>query len=565
MKISIIQEAGNGGNTGEIMVIGNRESSVSNAGETRSFTITSDIPIELPEITNILECDVTGISVSGFTFKATSIIEDYRPVVPSETSSYITYAGGRKLGFDLLINPTDALGYQSYSESFTFKQIGISDGLVFGTQKNAPKLYLGSATVSEEVSSSTTSLNVLLGVFKINNQITEGTKGVVVKGINIRTDNTYTILSDTCAYYNEDWTPSVRLEFPENNTQKPIDRNFTITYTVSGITHKIVFTVRQTSGIGNVVCSDNAYFLSHGECIETDDYSDNLGFFTFDTDLDIKTLSLSIPKFLGEEYNFTYVGPSSLGRSYKTYKAYIKLRPNLSNSTIGNQIFNFVKNGTDIIKSVYINQGFYCLTVCEPKSTTTGVYSGGTLGSESNPIQVPTRSNLTIGARATFKLILRRSEPIPSTGKYTSEILDLTSDVYFPEVVKYSWMFTSIDTPGYTQQQLKPTIINDRSNQTLDSNKISEKEINKILKVEGGYLSSYSTSLFQSASGIDPEFCPFLENIYSVYSKFYTSEIGIRIDTNIIVQYPYTDPLYMLKKTTTHSYTFFLSKQGETD
>lgn len=565
MKISIIQEAGNGGNTGEIRVIGNRESSVSNAGETRSFTITSDIPIELPEITNTLECDITGISVSGFTFKATSIIEDYRPVVPSETSSYTTYAAGKELGFDLLINPVDAITYQSYSERFTFKQAGISDGLVFGTQKNAPKLYLGSANVSEEVSSSTTSINVLLGVFKINNQITEGTNGIV-KGINIRTDNTYTILSDTCAYYNEDWTPSVRLEFPENNTQKPIDRNFTITYTVSGITHKIVFTVRQTSGSGNIVCSDNAYFLSHGECIETNDYSDNLGFFTFDTDLDIKTLSLSIPKSLGEEYNFTYVGPSSLGGSYKTYKAYIKLRPNLSNSTIGNQIFNFIKNGTDIIKSVYINQGFYCLTVCEPKSTTTGVYSGGTLGSESNPIQVPTRSNLTIGARATFKLILRRSEPIPSTGKYTSETLDLTSDVYFPEVANYSWIFTSIDTPGsgYTQQQLKPTI-NDRSNQTSDSDKIPEEEINKILEVESGYLSSYSTSLFQSASGIDPEFCPFLENIYSVYSKFYTSEIGIRIDTDIIVQYPYTDPLYVLKKYTTHSYTFFLSKQGETD
>ena len=566
MKISIIQEAGNGGNTGEIRVNGNRESNVSNAGETRSFTVISDIPIELPEITNILECDVTGISVSGFTFRASSIIEGYNPVVPSDTSSYTAYSGEKVLGFDLLINPTDALTYQPYSESFTFKQIGISDGLVFGTQKNAPKLYLGSSTINEEVSSETTSLNILLGVFKIDKQITEGTTGVV-RGINIRTDNTCTILSDTCIYYNENWTPNIRLEFPENNTQKPVDRNFIITYVVSGITHKIVFTVRQTSGSGNIVCSDNAYFLSHGECIETNDYSDNLGFFTFDTDLDIKTLSLSIPKSLGEEYNFTYVGPSSLGGSYKTYKAYIKLRPNLSNSTIDNQIFNFIKNGTDIIKSVYINQGFYCLTICDPKSTTSGIYSGGTLGSESNPIQVPTRNNLTIGSRTTFKLILRRSEPIPSTGKYTSETLDLNSDVYFPEVINYYWIFTSVNTPGYNYTTQQQPNLTDGSNQTADSNynEIPSEETGKNSEVDGEYLSSYSTSLFQSASGINPELCPFLENIYTVYSKFYTSEIGIRVDTNIIVQYPYTDPLYMLKKSTTHTYTFFLSKQGEID
>lgn len=557
MKIQIIQEAGNGGNTGEIRVTGNREASVSNGGETRSYTINSDIPIELPVVTNILDCDVTGISVSGFTFRAESIIEDYSPVVPSETSSYTTYANEKELGFDLLINPTDHLTYQSYSESFTFKQTGISNGLVFGTSRIAPKLYLGSNNITEEVSSETTSLNIFLGIFGIRNQISEGTQGIV-KGIDVRTDNTYTLLSDTCSYYNTSWVPSVRLEFPENNTQVPINRVFTITYTDSGITHKIVLTVRQTSRNGNIVCSDNAYFLSHGECIETDDYSDNLGFFTFDTDLNINTLSLSIPKSLGEEYNFIYVGPSSLGGSYKTYKAYIKLKPNLSNSTIGNQIFNFIKNGTDIIKSVYINQGFYCLTVCEPKSTLFGVCSGGSLGSENNPYQVPTKNNTIVGTRQVFKLILYRSEPIPSEGRYTGETIDLTS-VYFPEVVNYSWIFTSIKSSGPTPSQSNS---DDRGAQNQESDDSStDKETNN--KLDGGYFTSYSTSLFQSASGIEPQFCPFLENIYTVSPSYYTSEIGIRVSVDIVVKYPYTDPLYLLNKTTTHSYTIYLSKQGE--
>ena len=271
-----------------------------------------------------------------------------------------------------------------------------------------------------------------------------------------------------------------------------------------------------------------------------------------------------MPKSLGEEYNFTYVGSSSLGGSYKTYKAYIKLRPNLSDSTIGNQIFNFIKNGTDIIKSVYINQGFYCLTVCEPKSTNVGVYSGGTLGSEINPIIVPSRNNLNIGTRAVFKLILRRSEPIPSTGKYTGETIDLLSDIYFPEVSNYKWSYTSINTPTGTNYNTE-TNIGDRGAQNQESSEDVALASNRINVIEGGYLSSYSTSLFQSDSNIALEYFPFLENIYTVSSRYYTSDIGIRVEADIIVQYPYTDPLYMLKKYTTHSYTFFLSNQGETD
>lgn len=565
MKIQIIQEAGNGGNTGEIIVTGNRKSEVSNNGETRSFTITSENLINLPEIDNVLNCNITWVSTGGFTFKVDSILDDYKPVTPSENNSYIQYSSGRKLGFDLLITTVDQ-AYQPYSESFTFRQIGINTGLIFGTQNNSPKLYLGSNNINEEVSYNTTSLNILLGIFKLDNQIAEGTIGVI-KGLDITVDtntpgSTYNILSENCIYYNNDWTPNIRLEFPENTTNKQINRIFTITYTVSGITHKIILTIKQTSGSGNVMCSDNAYFLSHGECIETDDYTDNLGFFTFNTDLDIKTLTLNIPRSIGEEYNFIYVGPSSLGGSYKTYKAYIKLRPNLSNSKINNQIFSFVKNGTEIVKNVRINQGFYCLTICEPKSTVTGIYSGGTLGSESNPIIIPSRNNLTLGPRTVFKLILRRGEPIPSTGEYTDESLNFSDDVYFPEILNYSWVFTNISTKSKGEEE------DLRGNQFSGENELAVNSSSNIIDKEtgsSGYFNYYSTSLFQEDLDIDPQFCPFLENIYSVYSRYYNSDIGIIVDTSIIVQYPYTDPLYMLKKTTTHTYTFYLSKWGETD
>lgn len=563
MRISIIQEAGNGGNTGEIKVVGNRESQISNSGESRSFTISSSMPIQMPEITNILGCSVSRVSTSGFTFTVDSIIAGYRPVTPSGTSSYTSYVGGKDISFDLVINPTDTLSYQSYSESFSFRQGGIYEGLVYASSSNTPKLYLGSNNIVEDVSPQTTSLSILLGAFSIGSQIESGSIGSM-RGVAIETSNSYRVVSNTCTYLDTGWKGNVILEFPENTTSKPINRIFTITYNDSGMIHKITITVRQASSGGTIVCSDQAYFLSHGECIETDDYSDNMGFFTFDTDIPIKSLSLGIPKSLiDEDYNFTYVGPSSLGGSYKTYKAYIKLKPNLSDSVIEKQIFNFLKNGSEVIRSVYINQGYYCLTVCDPKSTTTGVYSGGTLGSEKNPITVPSRNNLTLGDRKVFKLILQRSEPLPESGRYVEELLDMKSDVYFPEVINYTWKFNGPDIP----LNISGDIDSDDEEEEI-RNKGSQPEVINIDSVdpkitEGGYITSYQTELFQSDDKISSDYIPFLENIYTVYPKYYTTEIGIRVDTDILVQYPYTDPLYTFKKTTTHSYTFYLSKQGE--
>ncbi len=559
MRISVVQEAGNGGNTGEIRVIGNRQAGVSNAGETRSFSIVSDVPIDMPEITNITGCSISGISTSGFSFTVPPLVDSFEPVIPSESSFYTTYTEPNNVSFDLLINPTDNLTYQSYSESFLFRQSGITSGLIFSTttQSDTPMLYLGTNSVSYKVSASTTSLGIFLGVFGISSQISSGTEGTI-KGIVIKTEPScsYDVIGGNSCYYRDNgWKTNISLEFPENKTGKQVDRVFTVTYNDSGITHKIIITIKQESYSGNIICNNNAYFLSHGECIETDDYSDSMGFFTFDTDLDIKTLSLSIPKALYESYSFIYVGPSTLGGSYRTYKAQIKLIPNLSNSTIGNQIFSFMKNG-ESIRNVYINQGFYCLSICYPNETTSDTFSGMALGSEENPIEVPSRNNLVNGSRKTFKLILKRSEPIPSTGEFTEETINF-SDIYFPSVQNCTWAYAGKRS---NNSATTTNIESDSISNSEDSN--FSQQVNTS-GTSGEFLSNYYTELFQNDPSVNPIYYPFLENVYSVYPRYYTSELPIVINLSIIVEYPYDDPLYISKRNTTHYYTIYLRKVAE--
>lgn len=576
MKISIIQEAGSNFNS-DIEVKGNRAQTILTIGERRRFTIVSDYFLDDPIFTSITNCRIMDRSEEGFTLVVPSRLEGYVPLVLSETTDYTTYTRYKQtlpVTFNLSISPSDPDGLQNlppYTESFNFRQDGINAGFIYASSSiNKPKLYIGQNTVTENVSSSTTIFPIFLGAFRIpDDGINEDLKGTL-EGVQIRTTgigNNYNTVGGDIIYRATEWSPTINLKFPENKGDMAVDRVFTITYNDGNTTHQLVITIKQESAIGTVVCSNNAYFLSHGECIETDDYSENIGLFTFDTDLDINTLSLSIPQNLLDSYYFLRTGQSSsVGSSYKRYKAYIKLKPNLSSSTIEGPIFSFIKNGK-VIRNVYINQGYYCLRLCRPGSTQDGIINGGTIGSYQSPIEVPTQNNTFYGLRKVFKLVLKRSEPIPSMGEFTRETIDLldsgeNGSIEFPTIKEYTWSLVNNNDSdkaiGYSDSQEQQ----EESENSGESNRGSQQN-NQPGQSSSTYLRAYSVKLYKDDINIESQFYPFLENIYTVYPEYYGSDFIIRVNFSIIVKYPVLDPLSWVNSTTEHTYNIYLNKKAD--
>lgn len=541
MRIPIVQLGSSGGDEGGIEVIGDREPvGISPGGETRNFIIRTELEIENPilDLDQDSEgfCTFSRISTEGFSFTVPSRSNTYNPEIPSDQHNYTDYSEPREIRFSLLINPVD-INYQPYSEQFYFVQPGISNGLMYASPGGTPRLYLGDTEIIENVSYNTTELNVFLGVFNIENQIQEGDKG---QTSNIKINTGYRILTSNATYTNQRWTPTVNLSFPENTTGMTVDRVFIIT--AGG--NKITLTVKQLSASGNIICKDNAYFLSHGECIETEDYGNNMGFFTFDTDIDIKNLSLRIPEsLLAEPYSFIYIGASPFGDGYTRYKAQIRLKPNLSNSVIKKQIFSFIRNG-ESIRNVYINQGYYCLTLYYPESISDGVYSGGTIGSSIHPIIVPSRDNLKYGTtRKLFEVALNRGEFNPETGRLNEETIDILNEsvIRFPTINSFTWT-TEI---------------------MLQSSRNSTEDLNLDLTAEitRDFLDSYETKLFKDSTDLTAK--PFLENTYTVNPAYYESVFMIKVEASIRVEYPLTDPLRLSGRTTKHNYTIYLKKVSD--
>ena len=571
MEISIIQEGTGFENPDEIEVNGDRNS-ISSAGEIRIYNIDSSIPIDTPQIQGCENCTVNIDGMEKFSVnvppRMDSIYSEYAPLIPSETSIYTSFVNKRQVRFYLRIN-SEVLDYKTYSETFSFLQNGLSKGLIFAVPGEVPKLYLGpNNSINLDVSSQTTSLNVFLGVFGLSEKLDDGSQGTT-KGMTINPSSSYRILNETPTYQStSNWSSSVSLQFPENTTDKTINRNFTIICYDNGTTHKISIVVNQFSGNGSIICDDSAYFASSGDCL--DNTNGDLGSFRFETNIDINNLSLNIPDSLYDSYSFTYVGPSNTRSGYKIYYANIKLKPNLSNSTIKKQIFSFVKN-KERIKNVWIKQGYYCLKLCEPGQTDVGVYSGGILGSLENPYVVPSRDNENYNPsdRKLFNLTLERSEPIPTTGEFTHEVINLDDNsVRFPSIGSFTW--TYINSQDYSNNTTNSREDEESPNTTNNVDK--ETQTSPGSYSMRSFLERYSTEIHEAGfvttrTGTGPQISlnyPYLENVYSVKSTYFRTSILFKVNVSIVVDYPNNDPLYTsYKRKTTHSYTIYLLKRAE--
>ena len=152
------------------------------------------------------------------------------------------------------------------------------------------------------------------------------------------------------------------------------------------------------------------------------------------------------------------------------------------------------------------------------------------MGSITNPIPAPTRSNLEVGNRVIFNMSLRRCEPKPNSGTYTEEANINFNDLRsIPDIKSSIW-----------------SKVGNRTTSETISN----------------FLSVYSTQIRLSDSTIEQQYWPFLENIYAVKPNYYTQEFIIKIEVSINISYT-IDDVGLYRSITTHSYTIYLKKQSE--
>jgi hypothetical protein len=381
------------------------------------------------------------------------------------------------------------------------------------------------------VDSSSNSFLGFLGLFSINNVISNGTSGTLtnIEITSNSSENSYVILNEKVYWNEESCKENIKFTFPINNTGKTIERVYTIFYKVNNIiVHKITLVIEQQSISGSFRCSNNMYVLSHGECLNKEE--NDLGWFDFETNIPIRELSISLSQNLLDQT------PIFQEKSSGKYQVSIKLKPNLTEDkkTI---ILNFIRNGRDIIKSITVSQGYYCAKLYYPNSNNY-IINNESIGSTSNYIDTPTRNEVQYGIKKIFIINLIRCEPtIDGRWNYESELSSLVNI----KVSNYTWTFLGIDKNE-----------NNGSDDNSNNNDISSAG-NKD-RITNNYFDSYSSVIINSKT-------PYLENRYNVNRLYYGYGIKNKITVTLSINYPENDLLegYYIEPV----FNIFQNKLGE--
>ncbi len=555
---TIIQIGESGSNNGNIHIVpvGTSDYNIDVYGEVRSFRITADVPVNEPELTTT-NCEVNSQTSSGFSIKVSAIYFGFVPCNPEDVEQYSYISEGRGVTIDAEISPTDPM-YDTYTEQLLYHQSGIDTGIVFGREAEYSSLYIGNNNyrVTETISGSITQFQAYLGLFSIVDGISVGQTGSI-SNLEITSEdptNNYEIVNRQDIIWNPDQhrASNIKFTFPVNNTNNTVNRVYTIVYKVNDvIIHKITFIIKQQSAsIGSLTCNNNMYVLSHGECLNSD--IDNLGWFDFETEIPLRQLSVELVTSNLLESNPTIQEISS-GR----YRVYIKLKPNLTED-IKTTILNFVKNGSDIVKSVSVSQGYYCAKLYYPEEADKYIIDGGSIGSTSNYIDTPTRDETQIGTLKTFKIAVSRKEPTINGEWVVTE--NLINDVDF-SVLSYTWSLLGVDRPAGESSSSggssfvvggraasnsnsggdinsNNTIIgtNNNNNNTNNTNNniVGGRSLQNIIS---DYFSRYNTL----KEIIDDT--PYLKNTYIVYDQYYRYGIRNKVNVTLKIYYPINDIL----------------------
>lgn len=515
LNITVIQ-LGTGTNNGEIELIGNRDLYIDVRGENREFKVISNIQTQEPNIANIINCSINNLTTEGFIVSVPSIYDLFNPCPPDDPYAYVDISRERNISADVRISPVDP-NYDDYEETLSFIQPAIDTGIIYSSSESESKLFIGDKNyrIVETVSSSENSFLSFLGLFSTANIISSGDAGTLTEleiVSNDKENNSYVVLNEKVYWYDTgNNKENIKFTFPINNTDKTIERTYTITYKVRGVViHKITLVIEHQSASGYFKCDNNMYVLSHGECLNKDE--NDLGWFDFETNIPKQQLSISLSSDLLDQV------PVIQEKSSGKYKVSIKLKPNLTEDkrTI---ILNFMREGKEVIKSVIVSQGYYCTKLFYPDSNNY-VINNGSIGNTSNYIDTPTRNETQYGTRKSFIVEITRSEP-NYEGRWSYDS-NLASAVEI-KVSNYVWSLLSVSSNQGSSQEDEE---NSRGNIGGETEKATSN-----------YFTSYSSVIINSR-------IPYLENQYNVNNLYYGHEIKNKITVTLSIGYPDDDILY---------------------
>lgn len=516
LELSVIQ-LGTGISNSEIRVDGVRIMNINVGGESRVYRVSSNIPIEEPNIINPTNCTVTNLTENSFTINFPKRYDKFKPCIPSNYEGYSNLIQDKNSSFSIKINPVNP-EYEQYNESLSFIQPGMKNGIIYYSVNMSSLLYIGDADyrIIETVDGSVTSFSSFIGLFSIIKQITSGMNGTI-NGIEITSNNSenkYRFFNDGATWYEGTNKENIMFTFPTNNTDKTIERIYTISYKMNGsILHQIRLIIQHQSSSGYFKCNNNMYVLSHGECLgETD-----LGWFDFETNIPINQISI-VSASLEQP-------PTIIPKNSVKYQASIKLKPNLTEEkkTI---TLNFLRNG-NVIKSITVYQGYYCTKLYYPDSNSY-VVDGESLGNTNNYIDTPSRNEVNYGIYKSFNIDVVRCEP-NIDGLWVLET-NLLTRISAPIVVNYTWALLGVRNLNENEEE--DTNQDDRSSNNINSDIINSTNNNDMQnKTTSSYFKSYNSVVVNSRT-------IYLENRYSVDPKYYGYEIKNKITVRLDIKYP---------------------------
>lgn len=546
--------------SGNVEITGSIEN-VAPEGERREYGIAAPIGYKCEVYSDNSYATVQLGTQNNIIFNVNDIIDDNsKSFILSNTTSdsYINLSKSRAVGFTAVVSINSVVTNRKIS----MLQSGYQSGVIYRSDTVNNTLYVGNTNsinplvIKEYVPNGSSSFSFFLGKFNINEEIVDGTSGDTVTFEEIGSDsNVLTFTNDKPIFYsdnNSNKSYNVTVNFPENTNTEEVTRSFLARSIDSntGTESIIRFDIVQSSKTYTIISSDTSdylYFHSTGHCIQNG-YS-NLDIIDSGIETDIpadKNIEITIAntitgeehafgeeQLLGFEYTTEYISIGSELPSSRVIRIRGKINPNNNNTELPKeyQLRLRAEGDNRVLWSKLIRQGFSNVYLELPDGEE---LSNGQEAGKNNPYTVSGDNSET--NRLIFPVRYTQQEYTKTGGtlnSITNEIdlslisMDSSSD--------YMQKWTDINNPSLV----------------LGGN---------VFYVDNDH--QFGTYYIKTDASLQDK-VPFIENRYTTKEDYYSTEIPLKIEFNLlcpfesissdsILRYNYT--LYLLKEVYTPPY-----------
>lgn len=522
--------------SGNVEITGSVDN-VAPEGEVREYGISAPLGYECKVNSFNEYASVILGSQNNIIFNINNIIDSNKEIMLSETDPevYINYSKSRTVGFEANIRT----GSVNVTRNISMLQLGYQSGLIYKSSlKNKNILYIDSNNnlepliIQEYVSNNTTSFTFFLGQFNINKEILDGTEGSSVTLEEIKEDNNNILkfTNNKPIYYKDESSKNynITVEFPSNPNTEEITRSFLAKSvdSTTGTVSTIRFEIIQGSKEYTVIPSDNSnylYFHSTGYCIQNGYENLNIIDPKLETDIpSSKNIEITVAdittgeehkygesQLLGFEYTVDYVSIGTNLPSSRILRINGKINPNNASSELAKnyQLRLRAEGDNRILWSKLIRQGFSDIYLELPNSDDT--LSNGEEAGSTTPYYIS--GDNSESNRLIFPVRYLQKEYTRAGGALNS----ITNEINLDQL--------SIDTTEEYKQSW-----------------INKEDPSMILGGNVFYMDSdhqFGTYYVKTDSSLQ-EKVPFIENRYTTKENYYTTEIPIKIEFNILCPFP---------------------------